>query len=70
MQPANTETRYADAIAHLAAGNLVAGYVGTWWSTMTPMEFFIAIGLIAAAAGAALAALATMQRRTVSAVPA
>jgi len=44
--------------------------VGTWWSTMTPMEFFIAIGLIAAAAGAALAALATMQRRTVSAVPA
>jgi len=52
------------------AGNLVAGYVGTWWSTMAPMEFFVAMGLIAAAAGAALAALATMQRRAVSAVPA
>lgn len=52
------------------AGNLVAGYVGTWWSTMTPMEFFVAMGLIAAAAGAALASLATMQRRAVSAVPA
>jgi proton-dependent oligopeptide transporter, POT family len=40
------------------AGNLLAGYVGTWWSVMTPAVFFGAMGLIAAGAGVALAALA------------
>lgn len=44
------------------AGNLLAGYVGSWWSLMSPAEFFGAMGLIAAAAGVALMSLAFMQR--------
>jgi len=45
------------------AGNLLAGYVGTWWSSMSPGAFFGAMGLIAAAAGVALLSLALMQQR-------
>jgi POT family proton-dependent oligopeptide transporter len=48
------------------AGNLLAGYVGTWWSLLSPAAFFGAMGLIAAMAGAALAALALLQGRTAS----
>jgi POT family proton-dependent oligopeptide transporter len=40
------------------AGNFLAGYLGTWWSSMSPAAFFGAMGLVAAAAGVALAALA------------
>jgi len=49
------------------AGNLISGYVGTWWSLMSPAAFFAAMGFIAAAAGVALATLAVLQRRPVSA---
>ena len=50
------------------AGNFLAGYVGTWYSAMSPAAFFAAMGLIAAAAGVALAALAVLQQRPVSVV--
>ena len=49
------------------AGNLVAGYVGTWWSLMSPATFFAAMGFIAAAAGVALATLAALQPRPATA---
>jgi proton-dependent oligopeptide transporter, POT family len=45
------------------AGNFLAGYLGTWWSTMAPATFFAAMGLVAAASGAALATLAWLQQR-------
>jgi POT family proton-dependent oligopeptide transporter len=48
------------------AGNLLSGYVGTWWSEMSPAAFFAAMGIIATAAGVALASLALLQRRAVS----
>jgi POT family proton-dependent oligopeptide transporter len=44
------------------AGNLLAGYVGTWWSAMRPAPFFAAMALVAAASGIALGALARTQR--------
>ena len=47
------------------AGNLLSGYVGTWWSAMGPAAFFAAMGFIAAAAGVALATLALMQQGAV-----
>ena len=40
------------------AGNFLAGYLGSWWSVMSPSEFFAAMGLVAAASGAALFLLA------------
>jgi len=45
------------------AGNLVSGYVGTWWSEMSPAAFFGAMGAIALASGIALAALAFFRSR-------
>jgi proton-dependent oligopeptide transporter, POT family len=45
------------------AGNLLAGYVGTWWSELTPAEFFGAMATIAAASGVALAGLAALHQR-------
>lgn len=61
-------TRYsATAIAawFLAAfvGNFLGGYVGSWWSAMSPAGFFAAMAGIASMSGAALVALAVMQRR-------
>ncbi len=50
------------------AGNFLAGYVGTWWSTMSPAGFFAAIGLISLGSGAALALLAVLQQRAASRV--
>jgi POT family proton-dependent oligopeptide transporter len=44
------------------AGNLVAGYVGTWWSAMSPAAFFGAMALITAAASVALGVLALRTR--------
>jgi POT family proton-dependent oligopeptide transporter len=44
------------------AGNLVSGYVGTWWSEMSPAAFFGAMGVIALASGVALLALGTLHR--------
>jgi POT family proton-dependent oligopeptide transporter len=43
------------------AGNLLAGYVGTWWSLMEPAQFFGAMAVMAAASGLVLAGLAAMQ---------
>jgi POT family proton-dependent oligopeptide transporter len=48
------------------AGNFLAGYVGTWWSAMSPAAFFAAIGVISAGAGVALASLAVLQRKAAS----
>ena len=45
------------------AGNLLAGYVGTWWSVLSPAAFFAATGAIAAVSGSALAGLGVMQQR-------
>jgi POT family proton-dependent oligopeptide transporter len=45
------------------AGNFLGGYVGSWWSMMSPAAFFAAMAGIAAASGAVLGALALSQRR-------
>ena len=45
------------------AGNLLSGVVGTWWSHMSPANFFLAMAGIAALAAALLHALATTERR-------
>ena len=45
------------------AGNLLAGYVGTWWSVLGPAPFFGAMALVAGASGLVLAGLAAMQAR-------
>ena len=45
------------------AGNFLGGYVGTWWSSMSPAAFFGAMAAIAAASGVALAALALAERK-------
>jgi POT family proton-dependent oligopeptide transporter len=45
------------------AGNLLAGYVGTWWSEMSPAAFFAAMGAIALASALALGGLAALQKR-------
>jgi POT family proton-dependent oligopeptide transporter len=44
------------------AGNLVAGYVGTWWSAMGPAAFFGAMAFITGVASLALAGLAFKTR--------
>jgi len=44
------------------AGNLLAGYVGTWWSAMSPAAFFGAMALIAGVAALVLAGLALRTR--------
>jgi POT family proton-dependent oligopeptide transporter len=56
-------TRHDDrrVVPRRIRGQLLAGYVGTWWSWMVPPTFFAAIGLIAALAGIALALLARTQ---------
>jgi POT family proton-dependent oligopeptide transporter len=48
------------------AGNLLSGVVGTWWSTMTPAAFFLAMAGIAAVSGILLAMLAVAERRLFS----
>ncbi|QJR10363.1 Dipeptide and tripeptide permease C [Usitatibacter rugosus] len=45
------------------AGNFLGGYVGTWWSQMSPAAFFGAMAAIASASGVALAGLAFAQRK-------
>jgi len=45
------------------AGNLLAGYVGTWWSVLGPAPFFGAMALVAGTSGLVLAGLAAMQAR-------
>jgi POT family proton-dependent oligopeptide transporter len=45
------------------AGNLFSGVVGTWWSTMTPAAFFLAMAGIAALSAALLWLLAETERR-------
>lgn len=45
-------------------GNLAGGWVGTWWSAMTPPTFFAVVGAIAAVSGALLLALSPWARRT------
>jgi POT family proton-dependent oligopeptide transporter len=52
------------------AGNLLAGYVGTWWSLMSPVAFFATMAAIGAASGLALAGLSVMQQRPLSTAPA
>jgi POT family proton-dependent oligopeptide transporter len=52
------------------AGNFLAGYVGTWWSAMSPAAFFGAIGLISAGAGVALASLSALQQKAARPAPA
>ena len=45
------------------AGNLLSGVVGTWWSTLSPAAFFLAMAAIAALSGALLWLLAETERR-------
>lgn len=45
------------------AGNLLSGVVGTWWSTMSPAAFFLAMAGIAALSGGLLWLLAATERR-------
>ncbi len=62
-----TATTIASWFLAAFAGNLLAGYVGTWWSLMTPAAFFGSMAMLAAASGAALATLAVLQQRPLSA---
>ena len=45
------------------AGNLVSGVVGTWWSSMSPEGFYLAMAAIAAVSGTLLLMLAAAERR-------
>jgi len=45
------------------AGNLLSGVVGTWWSSMSPAAFFLAMAGIAAVSGILLLMLAAAERR-------
>ncbi len=38
-------------------GNLLAGYLGTWWSSMAKSDFFVMLATVSAAAGAIIALL-------------
>jgi POT family proton-dependent oligopeptide transporter len=38
-------------------GNLLVGYLGTFWSSMSPAPFFMMLAAIAAVAGVLIAAL-------------
>jgi POT family proton-dependent oligopeptide transporter len=38
-------------------GNFLAGYIGTYWSRMSPADFFLMLAIISAAAGLAVALL-------------
>jgi POT family proton-dependent oligopeptide transporter len=44
-------------------GNLAAGYIGSYWSGMDKAEFFLMLAVIAALAGAAIAAFNPLLRR-------
>jgi len=58
-----TATAVASWFLAAFAGNLLAGYVGTWWSAMSPAAFFGAMAVVAGVSGLALAGLAAMQAR-------
>ena len=45
------------------AGNLLSGIVGTWWSSLSPGGFFLAMGGIAGLSGLLLGMLAAAERR-------
>jgi POT family proton-dependent oligopeptide transporter len=45
------------------AGNLASGFIGTWWSAMTPAAFFLAMAGVMAASATALWAIARIARR-------
>jgi POT family proton-dependent oligopeptide transporter len=45
------------------AGNLASGFIGTWWSSMTPAAFFLAMAGVMAVAGGALRVIAMIARR-------
>ena len=45
------------------AGNLLSGVVGTWWSSMAPAAFFLAMAGIAALSGGLLWLLAATERK-------
>jgi POT family proton-dependent oligopeptide transporter len=45
------------------AGNLASGFIGQWWSLMTPALFFLVIGGITAASAALIWAISLLARR-------
>ena len=50
-------------IKRLHFGNLLSGVVGTWWSTLSPEAFFLAMAGIAAISGILLSLLAAAEWR-------